>query len=196
MSIYKKSLIVFLVVFSFIACNKQYKGNLNNYLNDNTVDTTIMIEIDTSNNEYLGETPMTSSITLYELYTRSIDKTGFGHWGGITSNFDIGDSSISVSWNANCLITFKSTFLKNKIVLYWNIEKIDGAPCEEYLNLFQNIKAKSPTKNEAFAELSLLNDTTILIKYKYKEWVHKINYIEVSSPEFLFPDTLRYYKSW
>ena len=195
MCIYKQKLIYFLIVFFFTACNEQYKGNVNCHLNDKTfVDSTMKVELDTS--RYLGKTPMKSNISLYELYTRPKEKIGFGHWGGITSHFFIGDSSISIDWNANCFITFKSTFSQNKIVLYWSVEYIDGAPCEEYFKLFQKVKAKSPKKNEKFAEMSLLNDTTILITYRHKEWVHKINHTEPCCPEFLFPDTLQYYESW
>ncbi|MDD3280735.1 MAG: hypothetical protein PHC83_04105 [Bacteroidales bacterium] len=195
MWIYKQKLIYFLIVFFFTACNKQYKGNVIYHLNDKTyIDSIMKVELDTS--RYLGKTPMKSNISLYELYSRPIDETGFGHWGGITSHLFIGDSSVSIDWNANCYITFKSTFLKDKIVLYWSFEYIDGAPCEEYLKLFQKVKAKSPRKNEKFAEISLLNDTTILITYQHKEWVHKINYSELCCPEFLFPDTLHYYQTW
>ncbi|MCL2597163.1 MAG: hypothetical protein FWD66_05800 [Paludibacter sp.] len=193
MWIYKRNISRFLIVFLLMtACNKQQKKNTNEYSNDNTVvDSSMIITINTLDID-TNKHAANHNITLYELYSNPIKKDDLSHWGTIVSYFIIGNNKISIDWNANCEIIFKSTFLKDKIVLYWNIEYIDGAPCEGYFNLFKSIKSEKPAKNEKFAEMSLLNDTTILVKYEHKKWIHKINY----NSDCLFPDTLRYYKSW
>ena len=188
---YKKNIGFFLLIFLLmVTCNRQQRKNINESINEGSIaNSSMIIESDTS------KCFVHNNVTLYELYSNPINENDLGNWGTIVSYFIIGSNTIHIHWNANCGVTFKSTFLNDKIILYWNMEEVEGAPCEGYFNLFQSIKARKPNKNEKFAEMSLLNDTTILVTYKHKEWIHKINYGEPYS-DCLFPDTLRYYKSW
>ncbi len=81
-----------------------------------------------------------------------------------------------------CLYWFPSKIIDNEIIFYWALNEdctFDRGLERRYPNI------KNPKIGEPFGKIKMLNDTTLMIEYYYKNWVKKMN--EDESIDTLFP---------
>jgi hypothetical protein len=87
-------------------------------------------------------------------------------------------------FNPSCGYAYPAELKKEKIVFNWAREM--NCNFNRGLDaIFEGVR--SPQSGHPFGEIVLLNDSTLMVNYYYKDWVKRINETERSTIDTLFP---------
>ena len=120
-------------------------------------------------------------------YSKKINKNT-----GILRINQLNNDSLKYFWHGGTLITFyftknkanyafsvsdggqfRAEFLETKIILYWCYDSIIGYN-KEFVKKYHNV-ISSPKDGDSFAELFLINDSTLKANYHFNDWIKAIN---------------------
>ena len=93
-------------------------------------------------------------------------------------------NKVIYDFNPSCGYWFPSEVINNEIVFYWQIN--ENCTFERGLRTkFKDIE--NPLEGNPFGKIKMINDSTLMINYYYKDWINKINYQEQETIDTLFP---------
>ena len=105
--------------------------------------------------------------------------------------FSWSKDSVTIEFNGQCQYTFPVRLNDSSLILYWVLFE----DCTHDIGVTQDYGLKSsPAIGKPFMSLNLTNDSTLVSKYFYPEWVQKVN-VRYSGYKY-FPDKFmssRYY---
>ncbi len=97
-------------------------------------------------------------------------------------------NKVIYEFNPSCAYWFPSKIINNEIVFYWE----DNKNCSFERGLSKKFASiKNPELGKPFGGVKLVNDSTIVVHYYYKDWIKKINKQESRTIDTLFPSSFR-----
>ena len=106
-------------------------------------------------------------------------------YGGTLLTFTIENNIAYFGFSASDGASFKIKQKEDKIIFYWSYNAATGF-FKKFFNQSFGIKT-FPKEGKPFGEFTLASDTSLSVKYYYKEWVNAIN---MKSSEIYFPSLL------
>ena len=135
---------------------------------------------------FRGDYDISNDTSKFNFKSLNNSENKYGWYGGSLLHFSFGENQTNFLFSISSGARFKSDFLEDKIIVYWNKDSID-VPLKKYLvQKFKGIE-EYPEDNMPFCEL-FGNKQKIEVKYEYEKWVKKVNNI---GKETYFPQILK-----
>jgi len=93
-------------------------------------------------------------------------------------------NKVVYEFSPNCNYWFPSKIVNDEIIFYWALNE----NCSFDRGLRKTYKeVQNPEFGKPFGKVKIVNDTTIIVNYFYKDWIKRINESEKRDIDTLFP---------
>jgi hypothetical protein len=163
----RKLLTIVLFINLFACSSKNKKPNQTNKSSNSTV----------RENNIRRLPPLIKNISQLNEDTCSI------HWyGGGLFSLCFENKKVRFFFTPQCIYWYRTKLDNDKLIFFWSY----NGDCVFDRGLDKKYGVKKPIVGAPFGEFSLINDTTLLVKYYYPNWVKVINEHE-KDVDTLFP---------